>query len=67
MLFFNDDSLVIIDFKTDSITHYQIDERANFYHPQLLLYAKAAQKILNRKNAASFLYFLTSASAVKIT
>jgi ATP-dependent helicase/nuclease subunit A len=60
------DGLVVIDFKTDSITAEQIKNSATFYRPQLLLYAKAAENILNKKIAATYLYFLSPRCTVKI-
>ncbi|MHC4842592.1 MAG: helicase-exonuclease AddAB subunit AddA [Planctomycetota bacterium] len=67
MLFFTADGLVIIDFKTDSVSLDQLKDRADSYRPQLQLYAKAAQKILNKKAVSSFLYFLKIEKAVQIS
>ncbi|MHC4187796.1 MAG: 3'-5' exonuclease, partial [Planctomycetota bacterium] len=53
------DGLVIIDFKTDSVSPDQLKDRTGSYRPQLQLYAKAAQKILNKKIAATYLYFIS--------
>ncbi|MHC4265468.1 MAG: helicase-exonuclease AddAB subunit AddA [Planctomycetota bacterium] len=59
MLISTPNGLVIIDFKTDSVSPDQVKDRADSYRPQLQLYAKAAQKILNKKIAATYLYFLS--------
>ena len=67
MFFEIPDGLVIIDFKTDKIDADQIEDRVKAYSPQLILYAKAAQKILNKKIAVSYLYFLSPGCDVKIT
>jgi len=51
--------LVVIDFKTDSITAAQVPERAELYRGQLGLYSRAAEAILKCETIARWLYFLT--------
>jgi ATP-dependent helicase/nuclease subunit A len=59
MLISTPEGLVIIDFKTDSVSPDGINDKADSYRPQLLLYAKAVQKILNKKISSIYLYFLS--------
>jgi ATP-dependent helicase/nuclease subunit A len=58
--------LVVIDFKTDSITAKEAPQRAEFYRDQLNLYAEAASAILNSKSIAKWLYFLSPGCAFEI-
>lgn len=50
--------LVIVDFKTDKISKEDVADRAARYLTQIALYARAAEAILKKPIAASFLYFL---------
>jgi len=58
--------LVVIDFKTDSVTAQQVSERAELYRRQLALYSRAASAILKDKLLARWLYFLTPATEFEI-
>ena len=66
MLIRTPQGLVVIDFKTDSITAEQVAERAEKYRRQLQLYARAASAILKSESIAKWLYFLTPAAALEI-
>jgi ATP-dependent helicase/nuclease subunit A len=66
MLIKTPDGLLVIDFKTDSITAKQAPQRAEFYREQLILYAEAASAILNSPILAKWLYFFTPRCAVEI-
>ena len=44
LLFVEDGAIVIVDFKTDSVSAAQVAERAAHYHPQALVYAWAAHR-----------------------
>jgi ATP-dependent helicase/nuclease subunit A len=66
MLIRTPQGLVIIDFKTDSITAGQVTKRAELYRRQLALYSRAASAVLGRRPASlksesitKWLYFLT--------
>ena len=58
--------LVVIDFKTDSITAAQVPKRAELYRGQLGLYSRAAGSILKSSILAKWLYFLTPGCAVEV-
>ena len=59
--------LIVIDFKTDSVSARQAAERAQNYKRQLDLYAQAAFAVLKIPVAAKWLYFLKPLQAVQIT
>ena len=50
--------LVLVDYKTDDIKSRETAARAEFYAPQLRLYALALERITGRFPAKAFLYFL---------
>ncbi len=50
--------LVLVDYKTDDIKSRETAARAEFYAPQLRLYAMALERITGRFPAKAFLYFL---------
>jgi len=58
------EGLLVIDFKTDNISAGQTTQRAELYRQQLDFYGKAAEKILKRKVAEKWLYFLRPGCAV---
>ena len=66
MLVKTPDGLLIIDFKTDSVTAEQAKERAELYREQLGLYGRAAEAILNDKLLGKWVYFLSCAGAVEV-
>jgi ATP-dependent helicase/nuclease subunit A len=61
-----DDGLIIIDFKTDSVTEISVQQRAKTYYPQMNIYAEAAQAILKQKIAGKWLYFLRPSMALQV-
>jgi ATP-dependent helicase/nuclease subunit A len=52
------EGLILVDFKTDKISSKGVASRAEQYHTQLALYARAAGTILKNPVAAAYLYFL---------
>ena len=56
----------MIDFKTDNVTAGETTHRAELYRQQLDFYGKAAEKILKRKVAGKWLYFLKAGLAVSV-
>jgi len=59
MLIQTPEGLIIIDFKTDSVTAAEVTSRAELYCRQLELYSKAASAILRHKVISKWIYFLT--------
>ena len=59
--------LTVIDFKTDNVSAEQAKERARIYREQLKLYGRAAGAILEAKQVAKWLYFLTPGCAIEVT
>ncbi|MHC4344788.1 MAG: 3'-5' exonuclease, partial [Planctomycetota bacterium] len=66
MLIKTPQGLLVIDFKTDSVSAEEATRRAALYRQQLVLYSRAAGEILKSKVVASWLYFLTPGCAVKV-
>ena len=66
MIIPTDDRLIIIDFKTDSVSADSAEQRAKGYAGQIGYYTAAASAILGKKIAASYLYFLKPSLAVKM-
>jgi ATP-dependent helicase/nuclease subunit A len=60
------EGLLVIDFKTDNVTAGETTHRAELYRQQLDFYGKAAEKILKRKVAGKWLYFLKAGLAVSV-
>jgi ATP-dependent helicase/nuclease subunit A len=54
------EGLVLVDFKTDKIAAEGVERRAEQYHTQLALYARAAGTIFKKTVAGAYLYFLHS-------
>jgi len=58
--FFEEDGeIVIIDFKTDRVSHDSIDEKARQYEPQLDAYAGALERITGKRIKEKIIYFFT--------
>jgi ATP-dependent helicase/nuclease subunit A len=60
------DGLVVVDFKTDSVTAAQTAPRAEKYAQQLKYYGDAAEKILNKKVKGKYVYFLKAQIEVEV-
>jgi ATP-dependent helicase/nuclease subunit A len=58
------EGLVIVDYKTDRVTEKTVDERAEFYAPQLRAYALALTAVTGRPVMRTVLYFLAVGKAV---
>lgn len=56
----------LLDFKTDAITHDEVESRAKLYAPQVMLYAKALVRIYGRPVTETWLYFLAANMAVRV-
>ena len=58
--FFEEDGeLVVLDFKTDHITHAQLAERREHYRSQLESYAAALERIMGMRVKEKLLYFFS--------
>jgi ATP-dependent helicase/nuclease subunit A len=56
----------ILDFKTDAVKESDVDEKVTQYRSQLLLYARALERIYNRSVTKRWLHFLSAAKTVSI-
>ena len=62
-----EDGLVIIDYKTDSVrTAEDIRSRGEHYRPQLMAYARALGRILNKSVKECVLFFLAAGEEYRI-
>jgi ATP-dependent helicase/nuclease subunit A len=53
-----DAGLVIVDYKTDRVSGEALEQRAEFYRPQLRLYREAIERITKRKVSKAIVVFL---------
>jgi ATP-dependent helicase/nuclease subunit A len=61
------DQLWLIDFKTDEVPPEECVPKAKYYAPQVMLYARALSRMMNRPATASWLYFLGCGRAVQVS
>jgi ATP-dependent helicase/nuclease subunit A len=66
MLVKTPDGLIVIDFKTDHIDSSKLRQKSEHYAPQLKWYCKAVGEILDVKNVAGWLCFLSVDETVRI-
>ncbi|MCF7958083.1 MAG: PD-(D/E)XK nuclease family protein, partial [Phycisphaerae bacterium] len=57
-LYENSEGMVIVDYKTDSISKAQLQERGDSYQIQMGFYGRAVKEILKKDIAKQWLYFL---------
>ncbi len=56
----------LLDFKTDSLTDAELETKADFYRPQIRLYASAFERIYRRPVTARWLHFLSVQRTVPV-
>ena len=49
--------IVVVDFKTDKVSHETADDRARYYSPQIEAYAKALERITGKRVKERIIYF----------
>lgn len=64
--FYEDDQVVIIDYKTDEITHSDLEPVKNEYSQQVLSYKEAVEKISGKKVKGCYLYLFDIGQAVEV-
>ncbi|MGD9568261.1 MAG: helicase-exonuclease AddAB subunit AddA [Sedimentibacter sp.] len=64
--FYEDDQVVIIDYKTDRIKDGHLETIKQEYSPQILSYKEAVEKISGKKVKACYLYLFDIGQAVEI-
>ena len=67
LLYRDDDGLVIVDYKTDSVTAAGLDRKVTFYRPQLAAYALAIRDATGGPLPRCVLIFLTPDGAIERT
>jgi len=65
-ILFEDDGMVVIDFKTDALSPGEEESRSAYYAPQLNTYKKALEKIYCRPVKDEILYYFATGSAVSL-
>ncbi len=65
LLYRDDDGLVIVDYKTDSVTAAGLDRKVAFYRPQLAAYALAIRDAVGGPLPRCVLVFLTPDGAIE--
>ena len=64
--FYEDDQVVIIDYKTDEINNYDLEPVKKEYSQQILSYKEAVEKITKKKVKGCYLYLFDIGQAVEI-
>lgn len=64
--FYEDDGVVLIDYKTDYITEDEASARAAYYKTQIAYYADGLKSVLECPVKERYLYFLNCAQAVAV-
>ncbi|MGI5912698.1 MAG: helicase-exonuclease AddAB subunit AddA [Syntrophomonadaceae bacterium] len=57
LFFYEDEDIILVDFKSDYINEKNWDSIINYYQPQLKLYKEALESILGNNVKESYLYF----------
>jgi ATP-dependent helicase/nuclease subunit A len=65
-LFWEDDSIVLIDYKTDAARGTNVQKLAEAYAPQLDVYARLAKMILKPRSVEKFLYFFAASEVIRV-
>jgi hypothetical protein len=65
LVYQDDDGLVIVDYKTDTVPAAALDRRVAFYRPQVAAYAAGLAAATGRPVASAALLFLSPAGAVE--
>lgn len=64
--FFEDDGVVLLDYKTDRVSSANAHERAKIYKLQTDYYARGIEAILNIPVKEKYIYFLACGEAIKM-
>lgn len=64
--FFEDDGIILVDYKTDNCLEEQAEKQAKLYTLQLEYYAKGLEMIFNKKVKEKIVYFTKPHTAIKI-
>lgn len=65
LVFDDDDGLVVVDYKTDSVPSAALDRRVTFYRPQVAAYAAALAAATSRPVSRAVLLFLSPTGAAE--
>ena len=61
-----EDGITVLDFKTDYVTQKTIDDRAEYYRPQLEAYSDALSRIYEKPIKSRCIYFFCMDQFIRI-
>lgn len=61
-----EDGIIVVDFKTDFVTDHTIEEKSEYYRPQVEAYSTALEQILEKKVVRRVLYFLRTGQEIDV-
>jgi len=64
--FYENDEIVLIDYKTDKVPDDKIKMLTDYYSPQILEYREALEKLTGHRVKESYLYLLSLSKAIQI-
>lgn len=66
LYFEENDGLVLVDYKTDRLTHFNLEQRLEHYRSQLYWYRRALEQIQGKPVREMYLYFFDSREFVQL-
>lgn len=66
LYFEENDGLILVDYKTDRLTHYNLEQRLEHYRRQLYWYRRALEQIQGKPVREMYLYFFDSRELVQL-
>ena len=60
------EGILVVDFKTDYVTEENLGEKILYYQPQVEIYSKALEQILEKKVIRKVLYFFRTGDAIEV-
>jgi len=66
LYFEEDDGLILVDYKTDRLTHFNLEQRLEHYRKQLYWYRRALEQIQRKPVKEMYLYFFDNRELLKL-
>jgi ATP-dependent helicase/nuclease subunit A len=66
LFFVENDGLVLVDYKTDRLTQYNLEQRLEYYRGQLYWYRRALEEIHGKPVREMYLYFFDSRELLQV-
>ena len=61
-----EEGIIVADFKTDYVTHENLEEKISSYRPQVEVYSAALERILEKPVIKKALYFLRTGETIEV-